>query len=183
MERKDRKHPRLKAYDYRENGCYFVTICVRDHKPLLGCVVVRRAGCPHPAGQAAVEMRLSHEGEVTQYYIEQIPRVYREVLLDQYVVMPNHVHLLLRMQGPDRQSEQGEAVPRPTLHTVVRSLKTMVTKKLGYSIWQTSYYEHIVRNRRDYQEIWKYIEGNPAKWAEDRYFQPYPQGKTHADCP
>lgn len=174
MERINRKHPRLKDYDYRENGCYFVTICVRDHKPLLGCVVARRAGCPHPAGQATVEMRLSHEGEVTRHYIEQIPGVYREVQLDQYVVMPNHIHLLLRMQEPDLEPQTKANMQRPTLHTVVRSLKTMVTKKLGYSIWQTSYYEHIVRNKRDYQEIWKYIEDNPSKWAEDRYYHPYP---------
>ena len=100
--------------------------------------------------------------------------MYREVQLDQYVVMPNHIHLLLRMQEPDLEPQTKANMQRPTLHTVVRSLKTMVTKKLGYSIWQTSYYEHIVRNKRDYQEIWKYIEDNPSKWAEDRYYHPYP---------
>ena len=189
-----RRPNRLPAYDYARAGAYFVTVCTRDRQQLFWCGSDAVAAhsvrqpwqgpspeihlAPLPAGTA-----LSAAGRAAVDAIGEIPQRYPMVTVDVCAVMPNHVHLLLRMQGPDRQSEQGEAVPRPTLHTVVRSLKTMVTKKLGYSIWQTSYYEHIVRNRRDYQEIWKYIEGNPAKWAEDRYFQPYPQGKTPADCP
>ena len=160
MERKDRKHPRLKAYDYRENGCYFVTICVRDHKPLLGCVVVRRAGCPHPAGQAAVEMRLSHEGEVTQYYIEQIPRVYREVLLDQYVVMPNHIHLLLLL-------EDGS----PSISTIINQMKGAATKRIGRSVWQKLFHDHIVRDEHEFLEIWQYIATNPARWLDDCFYR------------
>jgi len=59
---------------------------------------------------------------------------------------------------------------RPTLNTIIRSLKTMVTKELGYSIWQTSYYEHIIRNQHSYEEIWQYIDNNPLKWELDELY-------------
>ena len=64
----------------------------------------------------------------------------------------------------------GVRAPRPTLPTVVRSLKTMVTRQLGYSIFQASFYDHVVRSEPEFAEIWKYIEENPIKWAEDRYY-------------
>jgi len=59
---------------------------------------------------------------------------------------------------------------RPTLHTIIRSLKTMVTHELRYSIFQSSYYDHIIRNEKSYKEIWKYIDDNPLKWHLDELY-------------
>lgn len=167
MECPVRKHPRLKSYDYGQNGCYFVTICTQGRKRLLGRIDVCRAGCPQPAAQALPQMRLTHIGALVTYYIERIPQAYPGVDLAHYVVMPNHIHLLFTIQ---EMEDGGVRAPRPTLPTVVRSLKTMVTRQLGYSIFQASFYDHVVRSEPEFAEIWKYIEENPIKWAEDRYY-------------
>ena len=167
MERPVRKHPRLKSYDYGQNGCYFVTICTQGRKHLLGRIDVCRAGCPQPAAQALPQMRLTHIGAPVTHYIERIPQAYPGVDLAHYVVMPNHIHLLLTFQ---EMEDGGVRAPRPTLPTVVHSLKTMVTRQLGYSIFQASFYDHVVRSEPEFAEIWKYIEENPIKWAEDRYY-------------
>ena len=136
MERPVRKHPRLKSYDYGQNGCYFVTICTQGRKHLLGRIDVCRAGCPQPAAQALPQMRLTHIGALVTHYIKRIPQAYPGIDLAHYVVMPNHIHLLLTF----REVEGGGVrAPRPTLPTVVRSLKTMVTRQLGYSIFQASF--------------------------------------------
>jgi len=56
----------------------------------------------------------------------------------------------------------------PTISTVVRLLKGTVSKQSGFSVWQKGFYDHVIRNDKDYQDIWNYIEGNPAKWSEDK---------------
>ena len=62
----------------------------------------------------------------------------------------------------------------PTVSTVVRLMKGAVTKEAGYPIWQKGFYDHIIRNDRDYQDIWNYIDRNPSKWAEDQLCQNIP---------
>ena len=92
------------------------------------------------------------------------------VSIDKYVIMPNHLHMIVRLRG-----ETGGASPAPTLYDVVRVLKSLTTRlsrdRLGdLPLWQRSYHEHVIRGERDYLEIWQYIDTNPAKWAEDRYY-------------
>ncbi len=158
MERRERTHPRLKEYDYSQNGCYFVTICVKNKAHLLGDISVGRLALKPPA------VALSEYGKVTAKYVERINQVYEGVCVDHYVIMPNHVHLLLRFHSGD---SGGLKASRPTLFTVVRSLKRMVGREIGCSIWQDSYYEHVVRNEEDYLAIWQYIENNPIKWLQE----------------
>ena len=82
--------------------------------------------------------------------------------------MPNHVHLIVAIEPA---ADGGVRAPRPTtLSDIVRSIKAMVTRELGYSIWQTSFYDHVIRNETDYLRIWQYIDNNPAHWAEDEYY-------------
>ena len=82
--------------------------------------------------------------------------------------MPNHVHLILALEP---SAGGGVRAPRPTpLSDVVRSIKVMVTKEIGYSVWQTSYYDHILRNEADYLRARQYVDENPARWAEDEYY-------------
>ena len=61
-------------------------------------------------------------------------------------------------------------ISAPTINTVIGQMKRWASKQIGTSIWQKSFHEHIIRNEQDYREIWAYIENNPAKWAEDRYY-------------
>ena len=89
------------------------------------------------------------------------------ISVDCYVIMPNHVHMILFI---DRSTEQG--VSAPTLSHVVQQMKGHVTKCIGKAVWQSRFYDHVIRNVQDYREIWTYIENNPAKWLEDRYYVP-----------
>ena len=77
--------------------------------------------------------------------------------IDQYVIMPNHIHMII-LKSNGRSIEND-----------IRSFKTLVTKQIGEKIWQSSYYDHIIRNEADYLTKAKYIEDNPARWQEDEY--------------
>ena len=88
---------------------------------------------------------------------------YPALYVDNYVVMPNHIHILLQIMS----DESGRPMTAPTIQMVVNQTKGAVTKQAGIPIWQKGFYDHIVRGQKDYLEIWNYIEGNPSKWAED----------------
>ena len=94
-----------------------------------------------------------------QTAIENIPSIYPNVSVDHYVIMPNHVHMILVL------SDSQTSVP-----VIINQLKRNATKQIGYSIFQRSYHDHIIRNQADYEKIWEYIEDNPRKWNEDTYF-------------
>ena len=87
--------------------------------------------------------------------------------------MPNHVHMILRISAEDvrRGPVWSDAPVKASIPSLVRSWKKLTSKELGESIWQRSYYDHIIRDQREYIEIARYIEENPAKWQEDNYFQ------------
>ena len=95
----------------------------------------------------------------------QISAHYPGVTVDKYVVMPNHVHMILVLPA-----DGGRALRAPTVSRIVRAWKETVTKMLGEAIWQKSFYDHIIRDENDYLRIWTYIHTNPAKWAEDTYY-------------
>ncbi len=152
-----RKHPRLKEYDYSKNGCYFVTICVKNKKQLLGRINVGRDAFIPPI------IELSDIGKVADKYIQNINSVYCNVSVENYVIMPNHIHILFLLYD-DLSPDGGMKASRPTLFTVIRSFKTMVTKEIGFSIWQSSYYDRIIESENGYLEAWRYIEENPLKW-------------------
>ena len=159
MELQKRRSQRLKGYDYSQNGAYFLTVCVKDKHELLGKIV---------GGDALITpiLQLSEYGFIVQKHIENINMAYSDVLVEKYVVMPNHVHLILFIRGMMKASSPTSAVTP----TIVRTLKTMVTKECGTSFWQRSYHDHIIRNEDDYLRIWQYIDENPLKWAEDEYY-------------
>lgn len=156
MERVKRKHPRLKQYDYAQAGAYFVTFCTKDRRCVLSSV--------GRGALAPLQVILTAYGEIVDALIQRIPTVYPGVILEHYVIMPNHVHLLLRM----KRESGGPGAARPTVQTIVGGIKSLTTRKAGVSIWQTSFYDHIVRDENDFLRIWTYIDENPAKWAEDR---------------
>ena len=99
--------------------------------------------------------------------IEYINENNSEVIVDKYVVMPNHIHLILIVNGGS------SGMPTPTNHTVpklISSLKRFTNKKCGLSLWQRSYHDRIIRDEKEYLELCKYIENNPYKWLEDKYY-------------
>lgn len=107
---------------------------------------------------------LSEAGVVVDKVIRSISAHYPSVSLDKYVIMPNHVHLILVLQDTGK--------PCPSLSRIVQQLKGVITKRLGKNIWQIHFHDHVIRSEQDYREIWQYIDNNPTKWSLDRYYVP-----------
>ena len=108
---------------------------------------------------------LSEIGMVCDKYINNINIKYENVMVDKYVIMPNHIHLIIFLHGTMKASS-----PTKNIENIIRSFKIMVTKEIGKSIWQRSYHDHIIRGEKDYQKIWEYIETNPLKWELDCFY-------------
>jgi REP element-mobilizing transposase RayT len=83
--------------------------------------------------------------------------------VDKYVVMPNHVHLILVISDSLEKA--------PSVSRVVQQFKRAVSIHLGKSVWQEGFYDHVIRGDADYREIWTYIDNNPVKWARDKYYR------------
>lgn len=153
-----RKPTRLQKYDYSTPGSYFVTLCTHNKEKLLGEVV---GGGVYDAPQ----VELSPFGVVVQKCLLQVTG---DVKVDKFVVMPNHVHLLLTVD-----SCGSSQAPNPTNGAVpkfVSLFKRRCNRVWGRNIWQRSFYDHVVRNEKEYLRIWTYIDTNPAKWQDDRYY-------------
>ena len=163
MELPKRKPIRLPDYDYSSPGACFITICTQNRRCILSRISVGE-------GLAPPVTALSPIGQCVHAQILALPKRYPTVHVDNYVIMPNHIHLLISFH-----SNSGGASPSPTLIDVVRVFKSLSTRLsrdyIGNSpLWQRSFHEHVIRNEHDYREIWEYIDTNPARWAEDRYY-------------
>jgi len=161
---KTRKSPRLREYDYGTNGAYFITVCSHAKQHLF-CSVVGR-------GLAPAEVHLSNWGKIIEKQLLELEKRYTNIKIDKYVIMPNHVHIILMLYG-----ETAGASPRPTVSDIIcawKSLSTHQCRLAGFmgKLWQTSFHDHIIRDEQDYFTRWRYIDDNPAKWAEDEYFSP-----------
>jgi putative transposase len=162
-----RKHPRLKEYDYSQDGGYFLTICTYQRKCMLSKIVGR--------GLAPAEPLLLPAGQIVAEELETLPERFPTLELLQTVIMPNHIHILLRLSAAG-------ASPRPTMGQaavtdVVRVLKSLTARQWngrngtrGVPLWQGSYHDHILRDENDFLNHWTYIAQNPARWGEDEYY-------------
>ncbi len=168
-----RKSARLKNYDYSQSGAYFITICTADRRCILSRIVDARAvGALHEA--PAVE--LTRYGRIADQLIGTLPERYG-ITVEKYVIMPNHIHLLIFVNDAAnvRAIRESPLQSRSLVSKIVGYLKMTVSKEIhrispGMSVWQRSYYDHVVRDENDFLEIWNYIEGNPSKWNSDRFF-------------
>lgn len=118
------------------------------------------------SGQPSPEITLTPWGIAVEGAIHEIPVHYPRVAVDLYVIMPDHVHMIL---GPEA-AEDGRQVAAPTakLSTVIQQFKRAVSRAVGEPIWQKGYYDHVIRNDEDLQNTRQYIQGNPLKWILDR---------------
>ena len=149
-----RKRNRLKHYDYSSCGAYFITICTSDRRNYFWNGVGATIGRPQ-------DVDLSQYGKLVDEAINNIPSIYPALKLDHYVIMPDHIHLLLII----RADEYGRPMVAPTISRVVQQLKGYITKRIGHSICQKLFFDHVIRNRQDYEEHVKYICDNPVKWV------------------
>ncbi len=153
MELPKRKQNRLKGYDYSSNAAYFVTICTDNQKCLFGKIV----------GNG---LDLSDYGNIAENDLKNLPRHFPHIILDKYIIMPNHIHAIIIINKADGIELSR---PLPPLSTVIGLYKSGVSRKIGLPIWQKSFHDHIIRNEKVYQEIWEYIDTNPLKWELDYY--------------
>lgn len=159
-----RKINRLQEFDYSQNGAYFVTICTKDRQNLFWNEI-NAVGADNIRPQN--KQPLNKNGEIIKYAIEEMPKHYECVFVDKYVIMPNHIHLILLI---DRMNENRRIISAPTISRIIGQMKRWASKQIGFPIWQKSFYDHIIRNQADYDQIWRYIDENPIKWALDEYY-------------
>jgi len=180
---RDRHHRhsiRLRGYDYRSPGVYFVTLCTHQRQNLFGVV---RDGVMQP----------NDFGRVVAALWSRIPEHDPRIRLDAFQVMPNHVHGLIEIVGLDGQacswtapgSGDGSGPEHPrgpapgSLGAVLGSFKSASTRRInairrvqGAPLWQRNYWEHIIRNADEYERIYTYVISNPALWADDELYTP-----------
>ena len=162
-----RKRTRLENYDYSQNGAYFITVCSHNKQ----CIFSNIAG-----GSAldAPKSQLTHIGRITEKELLNIEMHYQNVKLDKYVIMPNHIHLIIII------SERINPFPtkKYDISNVIGKFKAAVTRNVGNAfmhsekikIWQKSFHDHIIRDEADYLKIWNYIDTNPQKWNKDCFY-------------
>ena len=170
-----RKPLRLKHYDYSSPGVYFITICTAGRRCFLSTV-----GAIHES--PAPEVNLTQVGKTVKDVIESLPQRYPTVHVDTYVIMPNHIHLLLRIEDeravrePPLQSDKhSDVVKRSLLAKAIGYIKMNSSRQIhtfapDLVVWQRAYYDHVVRDEKDYGEVWAYIEYNPLRWSEDSLY-------------
>lgn len=156
MDLPKRKNIRLNDYNYSSNGAYFITICTKNKENLLWKNV--GANCVRPLEQ----LPLSKIGIVIENEIYKLNTVYENIKVDKYQIMPNHIHLIIFIY----EDSNGRTQFAPTISRIIKQFKGSITKQIGFSIWQKSFYDRIIRNEKEYQSVWNYIHNNPLKYLE-----------------
>ena len=127
--------------------------------------------------EQGVQVKLTWQGEIVSRWIDRIPEKYPTVIVEHSVIMPNHVHMLLRIERGDRTGDPSATdCEAPSLGTILGWWKYQTTKEINSvrsertQVWQRSYYDHVIRDLSDFEIRWNYIENNPYRWAEDKYY-------------
>ena len=163
MELPKRKPTRLKNFDYSKSGAYFITICTKNRKQLLGKIVgYGDFDVPH--------MNLSEYGEILDKYIKLMNNKYLHLKIDKYIIMPNHLHLILKVVDYVSGASGTAAPYNSEISKFVSLLKRHCNIQYGNNIWQRSYHDHIIRGDEDYRKIWEYINTNVLKWEQDCFY-------------
>ena len=162
---KDRKTPRWQSFDYNCSCAYFVTLCTKDRR----CVLSRIVGTNDPE---CPKVELTDYGQIADKYIKQLNDFYDHIFVENYVIMPNHIHILLYI----KQKEEIVIVPTSVARSnspfsqFLSTYKRFCNKEYGENIWQARAYDHIIRNKEDYEKHMKYIYENPMRWYYDELY-------------
>lgn len=172
---------RLKNFDYSNTGYYFVTICSHEKEEIFGKIVGARRDAP--------QMKLNNNGKIIKNIWLSLPN-YHFVILDEFCIMPNHIHLILvirnkkqikcrgvidHAQNESKMKNEGLINQTPTLGQIIRFFKAKSTCEInkinqtpGLKIFQRNYFERIIRNQKELDKIREYIRLNPIMWSRDR---------------
>ena len=194
-----RKLVRLPHYNYSTPGAYFITICTKHRQRILSRILTGTGvpdGPPYPTILVGTgvpdgpQLELLPCGKIAEKHLKQLDAFYDNIQIDRYVIMPNHIHLLLFVKdnppatpenGPSTTPENGPSrTPVPTgeaetlqnsiVSRFVSTFKRFSNKELGYNIWQSRFNDHIIRNRQDYEKHLTYICENPLRWHYDELY-------------
>ena len=184
-EKPKRKDLRLKQYNYSTNGAYFITVCTKDRKNILSHIAVVGGGAyddpfehdktkQNFAGN--VQIKLTRIGKTIEKNLLSSEKI-SGVKIDRYVIMPDHIHMIIFIDSDKyiMSSKGSSRAPTPTneiIPHIISTFKRFCAKEIGENIFQRGYFDHIIRNREDYEEHVKYIYENPIK----RNFE---KGKTN----
>ncbi len=160
-----RKPVRLKGYDYNTPGAYFITVCTMNRKHILSSISVGTDVLGGPKNE------LTDYGKIAENQLLTMSNFYKDIKIDKFVIMPNHIHLLISILDTD-DGQPRTSVPTKSslISTFVSTFKRYCNKKIGTNIWQSRSFDHIIRGQKDYDEIWQYINNNPIKWVEDEFY-------------
>ena len=163
-----RKRLRLKNFDYSTPGAYFVTVCTHNRK----CTLSRVVGAIHESP----EIQLTEYGKIVDRLINTIPRQ-SLATIDRYVIMPNHIHLVIMITDSDelRAIRESPLRGRSVISKIIGYIKMNASKEIhnrygNEMVWQRGFHDHIIRNRNDYEKISKYIFENPIIWQYDCFY-------------
>ena len=150
-------------------GMYFITICTHKKLPLFGEIKNKK-------------MRLNNLGKIVDREVLKIASHYQNIQIDKYIIMPNHIHMIIAILETDENNTMERINPFPTIKydipNVIGKFKAGVTRNAGNAfmhsakkgIWQRSFHDHIIHGEKDYQKLWEYIDTNPLKWEEDCFY-------------
>jgi putative transposase len=175
---------RLLNYDYGSNGLYFITICTKEKIHYFGEIVETRDGASFPiingyAPSTTQETRnhasiqMTEMGAIANEYWQSIPEHYPFVILDEFVVMPNHIHSIIAINKKEEKEWQPNAfgIQSRNLGAIIRGFKSSVKRYANERniefYWQARYHDHIIQNEKTLFAVRNYIMANPANWPKN----------------
>ncbi|GAA4771178.1 MULTISPECIES: transposase [Flavobacterium] len=174
---KNRKRNRMSGFDYSSNNLYFITNCVKNNLCCFGNVIPvgtgRDLSVQHPDNNSQnIIMQLNEYGAIVKNKIEWLELQYPYVAIHNYVIMPNHFHLILEI---DSNKIKVKEVKIKSVSSLMGALKTTTSKQihnLGFVdfAWHRSFHDHIIRDEKQFFYITSYIDNNPQKWFQDKFF-------------
>lgn len=181
----DRKNHRLKDYDYGTYGYYYVTICTYNKEKLLGSVVASDAPvAQNDIYECPVKVQPTLIGEKVIECWENIEKLNRNVKLDKFVLMPNHIHGIIILENSDEivttkkqfNFEIIEDKNRRSLQGLIKDFKSVTTRffkknfNSNHSLRQASFFDEVIKSEAHYRSIANYIINNPLQWDLDKYY-------------
>ena len=158
----------MSHYDYNTPGAYFLTFCTHNRKHILSRIV----GATHESSRP----QLTTCGKIVDTIIQNIPD-HLHVTIDQYVIMPNHVHLIavITEERMNRSIVELPSHARSMISKLIGYIKMNASKAIrqqygDVSVWQRGYFDHVIRNRADYAALAEYIQTNPLRWKLDKLY-------------
>jgi len=175
-----RRSNRLPGYNYSSNGAYYITICANNRKCLFGEIKYAKcvgAGLVPARNDTLRRIKLSTIGKIINDEWNDIPNQYKNIYVDEYVIMPNHFHGIIMIGDGENNRAATRAAPTH-LGRIIGSFKSRCTVNhlkcirkynldISTKIWQRNYHDHIIRNDKSLNKIRKYIRNNPLTWNSD----------------